>query len=226
MTAVRASVVVCAYSSGRFPLLISAVESLRWQSVPVAEIIVVIDHNPELLELTRGLFPDLTVIENSGPPGLSGARNTGTAAATGDVVAYLDDDAAAGPGWWQALSVHYARPEVLGVDAHPVAMRESGRPRQWPDEFDRVVGCGYRGLPKSAGPVRNLIGCAMSLRRDVVLTAGGFATDLGRSASDAAGCEETELCLRVAARFPGGVFLHEPAARVRCRVPPARATLR
>lgn len=226
MTAVRTSVIVCAYSTKRFPLLVSALQSLRWQSVPPAEIIVVIDHNPELLGQVRALFPELQVIENAGPVGLSGARNTGTVAATGEVVAYLDDDAVAEPGWLQALTAHYGRAEVLGVDGHPVPVWESGRPPWWPEEFDWVVGCGYRGLPTGAAPVRNLMGCAMSLRRDVVAAAGGFDTDLGRTATGAAGCEETELCLRATALFPDGVFLHEPAARARHHVPAARATLR
>lgn len=226
MTAMRASVIVCAYSTDRFPLLISAVESVRWQSVSAAEIIVVIDHNPVLLDQMRALFPDLAVIENSGPKGLSGARNTGTAAASGNVVVYLDDDAVADPGCLQALGAHFVRPDVLGVGGHPIATWETSRPRWWPDEFDWVVGCGYRGLPTSTAPVRNLIGCAMALRREVVLKAGGFDTGLGRTAAGAAGCEETELCLRATALFPGGVFLHEPAARVRHYVPDARATLR
>ena len=224
MTTLRASVIVCAYSADRFPLLVSAVESVRWQSVSAAEIIVVIDHNPVLLEQVRALFPDLVVIPNSGPRGLSGARNTGTAAAGGDVLVFLDDDAVADPGWLHAMSVHFERPEVLGVGGHPVAVWETGRPRWWPDEFDWVVGCAYRGLPTSAAPVRNLIGCAMALRREVVLAAGGFDTGLGRTAAGAAGCEETELCLRATAQVPGGVFLHEPAARVRHHVPAARAT--
>lgn len=221
MTAMRATVIVCAYSTDRFPLLISAVESVRWQSVSPTEIIVVIDHNPVLLDYMRALFPDLAVIENSGPRGLAGARNTGTAAASGDVVVYLDDDAVADPGWLQALIVNFARPDVLGVGGHPVATWETTRPCWWPEEFDWVVGCGYRGLPTSVAPVGNLIGCAMSLRREVVLKSGGFDTGLGRTAAAA-----PELCMSATALFPGGVFLHEPAARVRHHVPAARATLR
>lgn len=221
-----ASVILCAFSTNRFPLLISAVESVRWQSVTPAEIIVVIDHNLVLLEQMRALFPDLAVIANSGPRGLAGARNTGTAAASGEVVVFLDDDAVADPGWLQALSVHFARPEVLGVGGHPVATWETGRPRWWPDEFDWVVGCGHRGLPTVAAPVRNLSGCAMSLRREVVLKADGFDTSLGLTAAGANASGEPELRLSPTELFPGGVLLHDPAARVRHHVPAARTTLR
>lgn len=37
-----------------------------------------------------------------------------------------------------------------------------------------------------------------------------------------AGCEETDLCLRITARRPDAVLLYEPAAAVRHRVPEAR----
>ena len=40
-----------------------------------------------------------------------------------------------------------------------------GRPRWFPPEFDWVVGCSYTGLPETVAPVRNLIGAAMSFRR-------------------------------------------------------------
>ncbi|UVE94086.1 glycosyltransferase family 2 protein [Dietzia sp. B32] len=225
MTAARTTVVVCANSSDRYPQLVAAVGSVLEQSRPPAEVIMVIDHNPDLLGRVTRRFPDLVAVENSGPQGLSGARNTGTARARGDIVAFLDDDAEADPGWLEAMTAHFARPEVLGVSGFAEPQWAVGRPGWWPDEFDWVVGCSYRGLPLRPEPVRNLMGCAMALRRDVVRAAGGFDTALGRTRSGAAGCEETELCIRAAGIFPGGVFLHEPAARVRHHVPASRGTL-
>ena len=225
MTGERATVIVCANSSDRFPQLVSAVGSVLGQTRPPGEVLVVIDHNPDLRERVTRRFPELTVLENAGPPGLSGARNTGTAAATGDIVVYLDDDAEPEPGWLESLTAHFESPEVLGVSGYADPRWAAGRPRWWPDEFDWVVGCSYRGLPESVGPVRNLMGCTMALRRDVVEASGGFDTALGRTGSGAAGCEETELCIRASERFPNGVFLHDPGARVRHLVPATRGTL-
>ncbi|WP_295652643.1 glycosyltransferase [uncultured Dietzia sp.] len=224
MNAAHTSVIVCANSTERYLRLIAAIESVRGQHCPPAEIIVVIDHNTDLFARVARCFPDLIVLENAGPPGLSGARNTGTAAARHDIVAFLDDDAEADPDWLDALTVHFGRSDVLGVSGLAQPRWAGGRPRWWPEEFDWVIGCSYRGLPTTAGRVRNVMGCAMALRRQVVNSAGGFDTALGRTNSGAAGCEETELCIRVAERHPRGLFLHEPAARVRHHVPDSRST--
>ena len=82
-----ASVVICAYTADRWDDVLAAVASVRGQSVPALEILVVVDHNPELLEGLRAALPDVRVMANDDVQGLSGGRNTGIAAAHGDVVA-------------------------------------------------------------------------------------------------------------------------------------------
>ena len=103
---------------------------------------------------------------------------------------------------------------------------ESGRPQGFPEEFDWVVGCSYRGMPTARSAVRNLIGANMSFRRHVFDVVGGFADGIGRVGARAAGCEETDLCIRAGAAFPESVILYDPRARVSHRVPAARATWR
>ncbi len=49
-------VVICAYSDDRWDELVDAVESVRTQSRPAREIVVVIDHNGPLLERARAAF--------------------------------------------------------------------------------------------------------------------------------------------------------------------------
>ena len=82
------SVIVCAYTQRRWGDLQDSVNSVLLQSEP-AEVIVVIDHEPELLRMAQERWPSLTVIPNTGPQGLSGGRNTGIEAATADIVAFL-----------------------------------------------------------------------------------------------------------------------------------------
>ena len=50
------------------------------------------------------------MVENTHEQGLSGGKNTGAATATGDIVAFLDDDAVAEPGWLEALEEGFQRP--------------------------------------------------------------------------------------------------------------------
>ena len=131
---------------------------------------------------------------------------------------------AAAPDWLAVLLAPYSDPAVLGVGGRVVPDWRSGRPGWFPVEFDWVVGCSYRGLPSGRAPVRNFIGANMSLRRDLLLESGGFATSLGRIGTQPLGCEETELCIRVQRDNPDGLHWYEPGALVRHRVPGSRGT--
>src|SRR3954464_10645585 len=81
------AVVICTYTLDRWDDLAAAVESMRAQTTAPADIVVVIDHNDELHRRAAAAWPDLRVIANHGPQGLSGARNTGAEAATAEIVA-------------------------------------------------------------------------------------------------------------------------------------------
>ncbi|MER6310494.1 glycosyltransferase family 2 protein [Streptomyces sp. NPDC001657] len=218
------SVVICAYTLRRWEQLLDAVHSVQLQHHPADEILLVVDHCPELARRAELALPGVRVLPNAEAQGLSGGRNTGVSAAHGDIVAFLDDDAAADPEWTARLLATYHDPRVLGVGGLVRPLWETGRPAWFPHEFDWVVGCSYRGLPEHRAPVRNFIGANMSFRRAEIVAAGGFRTDLGRIGTRPLGCEETELCLRVAARNPDGKLLYEPAAAVRHHVPAARTT--
>jgi hypothetical protein len=108
----------------------------------------------------------------------------------------------------------------------------SPRPLWFPGEFDWVVGCTYDGMRVRGNAVRNVLGANMSVRADVLRTAGGFATALGRrtkslrSSAIADSCEETEFCIRAARLHPGGYWVYQPSARVRHKVPRERTTWR
>ncbi|MEU9079751.1 glycosyltransferase family 2 protein [Kitasatospora sp. NPDC048538] len=218
------SVIVCAYTLDRWDDLRAAIGSLHGQHRPPDEVLLVVDHCPELVRRAGAEFPGVLVLPNHERQGLSGARNSGVAAASQEVVAFLDDDAAAEPGWTGHLLAPYRDPRVQGVGGLVLPRWDGGRPSWFPAEFDWVVGCSYRGLPTRRSAVRNFIGANMSFRRAEVLAAGGFRTDLGRVGTRPLGCEETELCLRLAERDPRGLLLHEPAAVVRHHVPAGRST--
>ena len=216
------SVVICAYTEQRWDDVLAAVRSVQAQSLPPLEVLLVVDHNPALLARLADELPEVRVVANQEQRGLSGGKNTGVALSKGDVVAFLDDDAVAEPDWLRAMVAGYARPEVIGVGGTTLPLWETGRPAWFPPEFDWVVGCTFVG--REPGPVRNLLGGNASFRREVFDVAGGFPTDIGRTAavSRPLGCEETEFCIRVAQNMPGTVFLYEPGAVIWHRAPAAR----
>lgn len=226
MTTPRSSVVICAYTEERWADLDAAVVSLQRQTEVPDEIIVVIDHNSTLLQRVRARFLRVIALENSGPRGLSGARNTGIAGASGEVVAFLDDDAVAATDWLSRLLAAYTNDRVLGVGGAIAPLWVATCPRWFPAEFGWVVGCGYQGQPQATAAVRNLIGTNMSFRRAVFAAVGGFRDELGRIGANTAGCEETELCIRARQQRLDGVILYVPSARVGHRVPASRATWR
>jgi len=220
------AVVICTYSEGRWNDLVQAVGSVLRQTRPARDLVVVVDHNPGLLSRVRHEFPGLTAVENWQSPGLSGARNTGLASTNASVIAFLDDDASAAPDWLERLEPGYQDTRVLGVGGFVAPVWQAGRPAWFPQEFDWVVGCSYRGLPEAAGEVRNMLGCNMSFRREVFEVVGGFQSGIGRIGTYPAGCEETELCIRARRAWPERFFLYDPQVRVSHQVPAGRGTRR
>ncbi|MBY0561647.1 glycosyltransferase family 2 protein [Hyphomicrobium sp.] len=202
------SVIICVHSFKRWDAIFGAVESVRSQSRPVLEILIIVDHNAELERRLEESFQGVTVVPNSQDRGLSGARNTGVALAKGDFLLFLDDDAALEPDWVRETAKHFDSGRTLGVTSRIVPRWQGIRPFWFPEEFLWVVGCTYEGM--RPGAVRNLIGAAMCVRRDVFGSVGGFNNHLGRSSGRLPmGCEETELCIRAGAAFPGSAFVFD-----------------
>jgi glucosyl-dolichyl phosphate glucuronosyltransferase len=220
------SVVIPAYTEKRWNDLVEVVDSIKKQTLPAKEIIVVIDHNPALLARAKNHFSGDLVIENIFPQGASGSRNSGMERASGDFLAFIDDDAIASPDWLEKLMSSYTDSTIMGVGGQIKPRWDTARPKWFPDEFDWVVGCTYRGLPKEKTSIRNLISCNMSIRREIIETIGGFQVGIGRVKTLPVGCEETELCIRAIQHWPDRALLYDPAALVLHHVPESRTTRR
>ena len=126
---------------------------------------------------------------------------------------------------WLIWLEPYKEPHVMGVGGWIEPAWEAVAPRWFPAEFLWTVGCTYRGTPSAAAPVRNLIGCNMSFRREAFDNVIGFRSGIGRVESKPLGCEETEFCINLRQRRPDTILMYQPSARVRHHVPNARATL-
>jgi glycosyltransferase involved in cell wall biosynthesis len=224
-----ASVVIAAYASERWEYLRAAVESVAAQTSPAIETIVVIDHNQRLLDrarrelaaITADGTPGVVVIPNTRARGASGARNTGAALCRGSVIAFLDDDARATPGWLHGLLGHFADDGVAGVGGRLDPLWAVPRPRWFPGEFGWTVGMSYDGMPLRTTRVRNVWASNMAVRRAAFEAAGGFREDFGKVGT-VSRPEDTDLCLRISS----GAWLYDPASAVGHLVPAERTRFR
>lgn len=220
---VTATVVVCAYTERRWDVLLDSLRAAAAQAGPADEVLLVVDHNEGLLRRARAAVPaGVRAVASTGRRGLSGARNTGVAESSRDVVVFLDDDAVPAPGWLEGLLAPFADDGVVGAGGVARPAWQAPRPAWFPEEFLWVVGCTYRGIPEREHAVRNPIGASMAFRVDALRRAGGFSEDLGRVGTLPLGCEETELSIAVAAQHPGSRIVHVPASVVRHHVTPER----
>jgi glycosyltransferase involved in cell wall biosynthesis len=160
--------------------------------------------------------------------GLAAARNTGVRAATGPVVAFLDDDCEPAPDWAEKLLGGY-RDDVAGVGGCVVPVGASsvfGRYLERhnplsPIEADlaRSERPGYRlwrylvrawrdPRPSGARDVYSLVGANMSYRRDVLVEAGMFDERF------TFGAEEVDACRRIRRVRPDLRLVIEPSSSV------------
>ena len=217
------SVIICCYTERRRRSLDTAIVEVRAQLGPDDELLVVVDHNESLRADLAVAHPDAIVCANTGARGLSDARNSGAAAAGGDVVVFIDDDACPAPGALAAVRTRCSDPDVVAVGGAVVAQWDSPAPRWFPEEFAWVVGCDYRGLPGDGAPIRNPIGAAMAVRRAALIDIGGFSTRLGRQGTLPAGCEETLMGIDLRRRDPSSKILRDTAFGVTHAVTDDRA---
>jgi glycosyltransferase involved in cell wall biosynthesis len=221
------SVVICTYTERRWQELVAGVRAALCQLRSDDELLVVVDHAPDVLARARAELTGCRVEPNTHGQGLSGARNTGVDLATKDVVVFLDDDATPGDGWLESLREPFTTTDVLGVAGRVDPAWEGGvAPRWFPPEFGWVVGCDYVGLPAGGEQVRNPIGASMALRRGPLEAVGGFSELVGRVGTLPVGCEETEISIRLAKADPGARVVRATGGTVHHLVPLDRQRLR
>jgi GT2 family glycosyltransferase len=181
-----------------------------------AQVIVVAreDDEPTLGYLARGAPADLPLsIVRVSVPGMVAALNAGLAAATGDIVAFTDDDAAPRPDWIERLVRHYeADAGVAGVGGRDWIEAEAAVPPQrnvglvqW---FGRMIGNHHLGV----GPARDvdvLKGVNMSFRR---VALGELRFDTRLRGTGAQIHNEVGFCLWLRRR--GWRLIYDPAVAV------------
>jgi GT2 family glycosyltransferase len=170
------SVIIPTYN--RIGRLRRTLAALALQSYAAHETIVVDDGSSDgSADMVTREFPQVRLIRqaNRGP---AAARNAGIRAATGEIVAFTDDDCLPPPDWLARLADGYARhPEVAGVGGYLEAP-DSLLQTNILAEHERSIGRDEYGARESevlagfecpAGGTNN-----MSYRRAILMQVGGF----------------------------------------------------
>lgn len=222
----KVSVVISTYTKDRCKDVLRCINSILNQTLKPDEIILVLDPVEDLIEFYKEKVPrEVRVVASSGF-GLSNARNTGIMNASGDIIAFIDDDAWADMYWLERLIENYQDGNVWGVGGKIVPVFDEKRPKWLPEELDWIVGCTYKGMPETKSEVRNPIGANMSFRKEAFEIVGLFRTEVGRYGKKLLSGEEAEFAMRLKKLMPNAKIIYDPSAIVYHRVPKSRTKLR
>ncbi len=194
----RVSVVVCSLNGGR--TIRDCCEGLMKLAYPDFEVIVVDDGSADATAAIASEY-DFQVIRTENR-GLSNARNTGLEAATGEIVAYIDDDAYPDPHWLTYLASTFMNTDYVGV----------GGPNITPPGDGPIADCvaNSPGNPThillSDQEAEHIPGCNMAFRKTALEAIGGFDPQF-RVAGD-----DVDVCWRLRQR--GWSLGFSPAAMV------------
>jgi GT2 family glycosyltransferase len=228
--AMRVSVIIATYN--RAALLDECLDHLRRQRFsPGDEVIVVdngsIDDTAAVVAAHQiGCAVPLRLLHES-VPGKSRAIAGAVAVATGDVLAFTDDDVNVEDEWLAAVRDAMADPTVA-LAGGPVRPRWQTTVPRWirraRDRYPRlgapIALLDYGDQPAELGS-RTVLGANLAVRREVFTRVGGFPAHLGKLRGTLLSGEDHELCRRV--QDAGFRAVYCPHAAVRHFVPADRA---
>jgi GT2 family glycosyltransferase len=201
------------------------VASLVTLDYPNFDIIVVDNRREPLTEPFPHLSDDPRVrVIREAVPGASAARNRGISLASGDIVAFTDDDAEVSPQWLRAFARRFAlNPALVGIGGMVQPTELTHESQLWFEEYYGGFTPNFEPFEESLrAPGRDPLfpyavgrfgaGCNMAVRREALVAVGGFRYDLGPGTPAKAG-EDLELWITLA--NAGYTIGYEPAALVR-----------
>jgi len=208
------SVIICTYSMDRYTIFAECVESILQQSYDPIEIVLVVDGNPEVFSRVRSEFGDhdtVIVHNNSENRGISYSRTKGAELASGEIVAFIDDDGVAEPDWIEHHVAAYQKTDAIAVGGYVTPDWVTEKPAFFPEEFYWLVGCTERGFAEAGEEIRNGYGSNVSYRREVFLDVGGYDVNTGRKGDKHIQAHEAPVGIRIREAYGQGVLYVEDA---------------
>ena len=210
----KVSVVVCTYTMDRYDVFTEAVESALAQTYDPIEVVLVIDGNPEVYERAVGDFGDrenVVISDNDENQGISYSRTRGAELASGEIVAFIDDDGVAEEDWIANLVETYEKTDAVAVAGYVAPDWQTEKPDFFPEEFYWLVGCTEVGFAEDGEEVRNGYGSNVSYKRDVFLDVGGYDVNTGRKGDRHIQAHEAPVGIRIREAYGQGVVYIEDA---------------
>jgi GT2 family glycosyltransferase len=180
---------------------------MRLAPLPGEVIVVDASDDDKTAEVVKAI-PSVKYIPFAGGAGhMTSSRNIGLLHATGEVIAFIDDDANARAGWLDGLLDAFLDPTV-GAVAGRTCNGVPDEDRIGISEIGRLLPNGeltgnFAADPQMITDIDHGIGANMSFRRDVLASLGGLRDDfLGGGGVR----EDTDIFLRVASIGSRSVF--------------------
>jgi len=172
-------------------------DALRWQTHNSFEVIVVNGPSTDTTEQVLDDFADCVRLGSCNTLNLSKSRNVGITLASGDVVAFIDDDAVPEPDWLEDLDRAYADENVAGAGG--IVFDHTGCALQYEYSVsDRIGRTRFDIRPPlslyniaGAEPFLYLQGTNMSFRRSSLVEIGGFDEEIEYN------FDEVDVCLEL-----------------------------
>ncbi len=162
----RMSVVICSYNGER--TIRDTLDGVARLEYPEVEVIVVDDGSTDATAQIAAEYAFRVV--STPNRGLSAARNLGLEMATGEIVAYIDDDAWPDPQWLSFLAATFMSSDHVGVGGPNLAPPTDGAVA---DAVAHAPG-GPTHVLLADQEADHIPGCNCAFRRDALLAIGGF----------------------------------------------------
>jgi glycosyltransferase involved in cell wall biosynthesis len=225
----KITVILCTYN--RCVDLARALDSILASEFPVSvpwEVLVVdnnsSDQTRELIEDFCRRYPGRLRYLFERQPGKSYALNAGIREASGDVLAFADDDASVEPTWLWNLTQSLNNGEWAGAGGRIILRWPSSLPSWLSTEgpYSRHCFPGFDHGPEAMTLNAPPFGANMAFRKEMFDKYGLFRTDLGPSAVDNVPphSEDTEFGRRLIAggerlRYEPGAIVYHPVSEKR-----------
>jgi glycosyltransferase involved in cell wall biosynthesis len=228
------SIIITFYTLNRLKDITELLDSIKAQTYPNIEIILVAERSIELYEhvkvhILEKAILNAKIIFNNGEQGASAGRNMGIKIAKGDIIAFVDDDTLLFPDWAREMIKTYQDKSIIGVAGSCEPLWEDKSMNWFPQELYWILGCTNWSGWNEKDEVRSGAGANMSFRREG-LEANEFLTALGPKRHEDKSwtqglAEDAELSVRIR-RKTGKPIIYNPKVKLMHRVYKYRLSLK